>query len=328
MRTIKNSDIVPFLVITFILLCHCQWKPAVNNPEQNEATILEGENTLSYEKLMERLFDPHDEARVIAVRKLALLGESRAAPALIHVLQVDTNKVKVHAARALAFYPGEKTVSALINALRIEDRQVEKAVIESLVTIGNPARGLLQKSIRSSDERIKLLSLHVLGKIAHPEDFPLIKDFFLSENEKEVTIAAQGILQYNSEGINFLLQQFVSGTKELQVEQAAIALAYYPEASRDVFLEALEKGNLMQQASAIEALRIFGDSTSEEIIFPFLQSDANKLVLHSVLALAEIGTTKAIGPLSEAKKRKDPLLDQLIDFSLEKITSRMSEKED
>ena len=94
------------------------------------------------EPLLERLADPDETVRRLAVIDVADLEDDENLPRLAEVLQNDpAASVRAEAARVLAGWDESDVVEALAAALRDPDKDVQKAAASSLSELKDPAMG-------------------------------------------------------------------------------------------------------------------------------------------------------------------------------------------
>ncbi|MHA2497819.1 MAG: HEAT repeat domain-containing protein, partial [Candidatus Hodarchaeales archaeon] len=86
---------------------------------------------------------------------LETINDPRAIEGLFAALTDENVVFRIQAIEALGMTSDPRAITPLIEALKDEDEEVEQAVVEALIAIGEPAIDPLSKALKSPDSRIR-----------------------------------------------------------------------------------------------------------------------------------------------------------------------------
>ncbi len=130
--------------------------------------------------------------RSIAADRLSIVGDPRAAPALIRALRDAKDVVRTSAAEALGVICDPRAVEPLCKVLVDNSGGVQESVAESLVKIGKPSVGPLCKLLLSKRNESREIAADTLIRIGPAAVVSLIN--LLEIKDKEARIRASALL--------------------------------------------------------------------------------------------------------------------------------------
>ena len=103
------------------------------------------------------------EVRAEAALAIALVGDKKDIPLLMHGIVDPDEKISISASRALSFYPEADTEDLLIKTLESIDNLRKPSIIKNLIAAGWKPVGALIKMADSPDKHVAGIALNILG---------------------------------------------------------------------------------------------------------------------------------------------------------------------
>ena len=232
----------------------------------------------AYDALVKAVADPDVAAGSAAVIDLGRLGDKRAAPLLLGVLQDQARhpQFATNAAHALAALAAPEVLEPLLQ----------------LAQTGSP--------------RMREHALAALGGYTDPRVAPLMVTALSDRNEWTRTTAARILanLQY-APAADALLAQYPKETGASPRGEMLRALAALAEPrARDLFTAALTDRDRTVRINGIQGLLALDDETAYDTLLKMLQGTANEDISTAVRLLGNSGRPRAIEPLLQYFQRK------------------------
>lgn len=273
------------------------------------------------ELLVEQLGSEDLEIRKSAVVALGRIGDARATPALIAVLDEDPELV-IPAADALAKIGDPRAFGALLALVGDPHAAVRQAAVGALNSLGLPEMpGHVLPLLEDADPNVRESAVKIAGYFGYTECVELLLERCRDEDERVRRAAVEHLPFLEDErAAPALVRALRNGTPKVRAAAAgAMALAEGPEVSA-ALIEALGDEDswvryfaarslgrqLMAESTdalaalarddsanhvriaAVEALGRIGGETAVRVITPLLKSDEPDLVRVAVEALGKL----------------------------------------
>ena len=192
--------------------------------------------------IRERLVDPDDEVRRLAVIELTPRRDDEARSMLVQALGDESWRVrKVAGEQLLAFGRAEAVVADLVVCLADGDNAgLRNAAAETLARLGSPATAALCRSAKDPDRDVRKFSVDILGEIGEAAGVEILVDALQDEDENVRVAAAEALGR-------------VGGDR-----------------ARDALAGGLDREDLMLRATVLDALARLGAELRASQLEPFL----------------------------------------------------------
>lgn len=283
--------------------------------------------------LIEQLESGDLEIRKSAVVAIGRIGDARAVPALIEILDEDA-EVVVAAANALAKIGDRRAFAALLAHVGNSQAAVRQSVIGALNSLGAPEMpGRVLPLLSDPDPNVRESAVKIAGYFGYPECADLLLQRCHDEDERVRRAAIEHLPYLEDERVTAtLIHSLRHETPRVRAAAAgAMAQAEGPEISNHLLAaladddswvryfaarslgrqkfaagsEALarlardDKSNHVRIA-AVEALGFIGGDGAPGLIAPFVKADESDLVRSAITALGHNSHPDALPPLLEA----------------------------
>jgi HEAT repeat protein len=292
-----------------------------------EALVRHGTGTL---KLLIEQLDAEDvEVRRAAVIALGRIGDATAIPALLRILEDESQAVDV--AQALGQIGDNRALDGLIAIMGSPDSSIRQAAVSAVNSLASPSlRDRIIPLLHDADPNVRESAVKVAGYFGYPE----VEEILLAlceDKDERVRCAAIEHLAYFDTGlvVGVVVQAFKEGSAKVRAAAArALAnlgsseavphllngledsdmwvryfstrsLARHSSAdSIDALHRLLEREKLTPvRIAALDVLGQMGDLRSMEITARLSDSDDAALAAAAVTALGKIGDASAVPPL-------------------------------
>lgn len=282
------------------------------------------------ELLVEQLGSEDLEIRKAAVVALGRIGDARAAPALIAVLDEDP-ELLIPAADALAKIGDPRAFEALLALVGDPNAGVRQSVVGALNSLGSPlmpARVL--PLLGHTDANVRESAVKIAGYFGYPECVELLLERCHDEDER-VRRAAVEHLPYLEEerATPALVRALRHETPKVRAAAAgAMALAEGPEVSASL-IEALRDEDSWVRYFAARSLGRRKIAESADALAALARDDkANHVRLAAVEALGNIGGETAVSAVVPLLKSDEPDLMRVAAAALSRIKNAAARQED
>jgi HEAT repeat protein len=288
--------------------------------------------------LIEQLESEDLDIRKAAVVALGRIGDARATPALIGVLDEDPELV-IPAADALAKIGDPRAFDALLALVGEPHAAVRQAAVGALNSLGSPKMpGRVLPLLSDDDPNVRESAVKIAGYFGYPECADLLLDRCRDEDERVRRAAVEHLPFLEDERATPALARALrEETPKVRAAAAgAMALAEGPEVSaclrealadedpwvRYFAARSLGRRKIVESTdalarlarddksshvriAAVEALGHVGGQDAVGVVAPLVKSDEPDLVRAAVAALGRIPHPDALPPLFEALHSPD-----------------------
>ena len=257
------------------------------------------------ELLVEQLGSEELEIRKSAAVALGRIGDARAVPALVAVLDDDAELV-IAAADALAKIGDARAFEGLLALVGDPGAAVRQAAVGALNSLGSPempARVL--PLLADPDPNVRESAVKIAGYFGYPESADLLLERCADEEERVRRAAVEHLPYLDDErALPALLGALRGGTPKVRAAAAgALAQAEGPEVPAQL-LGALADEDPWVRYFAARSLGRLGAAESAEALARLARSDvASHVRIAAVEALGHIGgeaAARAVAPLVDA----------------------------
>jgi HEAT repeat protein len=288
--------------------------------------------------LIEQLDAEDLDIRRSAVVALGRIGDRRATPALVRVLEADAELI-IPTASALAKLGDPRAFDALLGLVGDADAAVRQAIVGALNSIGSPLMpARIIPLLSDADANVRESAVKIAGYFGYTECADLLLERCRDEDER-VRRAGLEHLPYldDSRVIGTLVNALAHETPRARAS-AASALGHMEEAKAipclvdaladdDSWVRYFAARSLGQRGSlesldalarvaqsdklnhvriaALDALGRIGGERAAAIAEPFVEADDADLRRAAVVALGNIGHAAALPPLLKALRSPD-----------------------
>lgn len=266
------------------------------------------------EPLMNALSDTRSDVVVGAASVLGKLGDKRAVPALITLLDRNADNTGIVAAEALGYLGDTESVDALIRALNGTDNELQSGAARALGYIGDErAVSSLIEAMGSEDFSVRRIAIDALTGIGE-NSIPYLTEALLHSERGVRSGAAECFTQIGytpkteQERINLL----VANEEWLELTQIGAAAV-------EVLIYFTDDANDDIRAGAVVALGKVGGCRAIEILGEIIAADDPIRRREAMSALIDMGA-KAVPELVEIQRvSKNPIQQQAIDQVLDRM---------
>ena len=279
------------------------------------------------ELLVEQLGSEDLEIRKAAVVALGRIGDARAAPALVGVLEEDPELV-IPAADALAKIGDPHAFEALLALVGDPNAGVRQAVVGALNSLGSPSMpGRVLPLLSDPDPNVRESAVKVAGYFGYPECAELLLERCRDEDERVRRAAIEHLPFLEDERATpALVHALRQETPRVRAAAAgAMALAEGPEVSASL-IEALGDEDSWVRYFAARSLGRLRIAESTDALAGLARDDkANHVRIAAVEALGSIGGETAVAAVAPLLKSDDPDLARVAAEALGMTTSEKPE---
>ncbi|MET0645364.1 MAG: HEAT repeat domain-containing protein [Pyrinomonadaceae bacterium] len=277
--------------------------------------------------LVEQLGSEDLEIRKAAVVALGRIGDARAAPALVEVLDEDPELV-IPAADALAKIGDPHAFEALLALVGDPHAGVRQSVVGALNSLGSPlmpARVL--PLLEDEDPNVRESAVKIAGYFGYTECVELLLERCHDEDERVRRAAVEHLPFLEDERATLaLVRALKKETPKVRAAAAgAAALAEGPEVSA-ALIEALGDEDSWVRYFAARSLGRLKIAESADALAALARDDkANHVRIAAVEALGSIGGETAAGAVAPLLKSGDPDLARVAAEALGKLKGERQE---
>src|SRR4051812_10581922 len=290
------------------------------------------------DRLTEQLAQDDLDARRAAAVALGRIGDRRAVPALIGLLESERELI-APAAGALARIGDPRAFEALVSLLGDADLSVRHAAIGALNSIGHPEMGSRMRAllddadvrVRESavkiagyfgyaecvdgvlarctdpDENVRAAALESAAYLDDARTAPVLAAAARSGSARVRAAAARALGQADDESAGETLRLLLHDPDSWVRYFAAIGLGRRGDAAGTAVLEGVAANDQAPHVriAAIEALSATGGESAAGLLAPFVQSDNTEIAAAAVRALGTVSSEAAAEPLRKAVASDD-----------------------
>jgi HEAT repeat protein len=235
---------------------------------------------------------------------LGRLGDARAIPPLIKVLEGEHSLLRLAAAGSLVAI-GEPAVEALLDVVwNSGDADARSRAVETLGQIGSKSIGPPLMRLLQEDDlevTIKYEIVEALGKIGDPDLIETVIQAMTTGDPVMRFRASRALVRMGRgavEGLACLLRE--SANEDVRRSSAEALVQIADSRAVPTLIAALRDDNNLVRKAATEALGKLKDRRAVEALCEALEADTWFVAGGAADALAQIGDEKAIGPLLKA----------------------------
>jgi HEAT repeat protein len=254
------------------------------------------------ELLVEQLASEDLEIRKAAVVALGRIGDARAAPALVGVLDEDPELV-IHAADALAKIGDPRAFEALLALVGDPNAGVRQAVVGALNSLGSPSMpSRVLPLLEDDDPNVRESAVKIAGYFGYPECVELLLKRCHDEDERVRRAAVEHLPFIEDERATpALVRALREETPKVRAAAAgALAQAEGPQVPASL-IEALGDEDSWVRYFAARSLGRLKVAESADALAALARDDrANHVRIAAVEALGSVGgetAARAIAPL-------------------------------
>ncbi|MEQ8189449.1 MAG: HEAT repeat domain-containing protein [Candidatus Eremiobacterota bacterium] len=268
--------IFSFLLTLFPVFSDGNCRYSVNSVAKAESVSFDEELPMSrkVKKFIDDLENPSsdDDTRHTAVWALGNLGDKRAVPCLIKVLEHDKNEnIRSIAAEALGKLEDKQSVKPLIKALKDPDWGVRVDAVYAfgrLKDFSSDAIPSIIECLKDEDETVRMTAARVLGDFKDTRAVdPLCKTLGdKNQRVKTAAISSLGLLG-DSKAVEPLFQLFKQGDSDVIRASVVRSLGEIKsDKSIQYVTEALSDKNIFVRMIAVTTLGKIGDEKTLEVL--------------------------------------------------------------
>jgi HEAT repeat protein len=279
------------------------------------------------ELLVEQLGSEDLEIRKAAVVALGRIGDARAAPALVEVLDEDPELV-IPAADALAKIGDPHAFEALLALVGDPHAAVRQSVVGALNSLGSPLMpGRVLPLLEDDDANVRESAVKIAGYFGYPECVELLLERCHDEDERVRRAAVEHLPFLEDERATpALVRALRHETPKVRAAAAgALALTEGAEASASLIDALGDEDSWVRYfaARSLGQLKLVG---STDALAALAQDDkANHVRIAAVEALGSIGGEMAVRAITPLLKSGEP---DLVRAAAEALGIRKSEQQE
>ena len=277
--------------------------------------------------LVEQLGSEDLEIRKSAVVALGRIGDARAAPALIEVLEEDPELV-IPAADALAKIGDPRAFEALLGLVGDPSAGVRQSVVGALNSLGLPEMpGRVLPLLEDTDPNVRESAVKIAGYFGYPECVELLLERCRDEDERVRRAAVEHLPFLEDERASpALVRALRSETPKVRAAAAgAMALAEGPSVSA-ALIEALGDEDAWVRYFAARSLGRQQVAESALALAALARDDkASHVRIAAVEALGRIGGETAVEAITPLLKSDEPDLARVAAEALGKLKRERQE---
>ena len=282
------------------------------------------------ELLVEQLGSEDLEIRKAAVVALGRIGDARAAPALVEVLDEDPELV-IPAADALAKIGDPRAFESLLALVGDPSAGVRQAVVGALNSLGSPSMpARVLPLLEDDDPNVRESAVKIAGYFGYPECVELLLER-CRDREERVRRAAVEHLPFleDERATPALVRALRHETPKVRAAAAgAMALADGPEVSA-ALTEALGDEDSWVRYFAARSLGRLKVAESTDALAGLAQDDdANHVRIAAVEALGSIGGETALRAIAPLLKSDEPDIARVAAAALGRMENVAARRED
>jgi HEAT repeat protein len=317
-------------------LTHMLGTPAVQH-ELVEAIVRFGAPMVDV--LVEQLGRDDLDTRRAAVAALGHIGDTRAVPALIGLLDEGDRELLVPVAGALARLGDGRALEPLVQLLGDKDVSVRHAAIGALNSIGHPdmaarmrtligdpdplvresgvkiagyfgyapcADGLLERC-RDAVEAVRAAALEHVAFLEDDRVLPVLSAALEGDTPRARAAAAQGLAYVESPAATAALRRGVRDPDSWVRYFSASSLGRQTDAASLPLLETLARADEFQHVriAAVDAIGALGGEAAAGVLAALTESEDAAVATAAVRGLGAVNTASALGPLQRALSGSD-----------------------
>ncbi|MCX7966634.1 MAG: HEAT repeat domain-containing protein [Syntrophorhabdaceae bacterium] len=250
--------------------------------------------------LIEQVYSEDKEIKKSAIIALGRIGDKRAVPALISVLE-DEPEIAILSAGALAKIGDRSAFEALIGHLGERDVRVRQAVISALNSIGHPdmAKRMVEL-LKDDDPIVRESAVKIAGYFGYSECIDLLFERTKDESET-VRYAAIQCLPFleDERALSMIVDALKNDTAKVRAA-AAYALAQLDDKEAFVYLkDALYDPDPWVRYYAAKAIGEKGNPEAIELLSDVVDNDkAEQVRISAIEAIGKIGGANAVSVLA------------------------------
>lgn len=259
------------------------------------------------ELLVAQLESEDLEVRRSAIVALGRIGDERATPALVNML--DEESLAIEAANALAQIGDPEAVDGLLNLVGNSDASIRQAVVSALNSVIPPSMsGRIIPLLHDSDPNVRESAVKIAGYFGYPQAASALLELSRDSNER-VRCAAVEHLPYVEDDRAFavLVHAIKDETPTVRAAAArALGVLDTPEAVRPLIAGLSDEDVWVRYYSA----RALGRRRSEDSVAALKQvierEQFNHVRIAALDSLGQIGGDRIAGIVAELVKDDDP----------------------
>ncbi|MEQ8171053.1 MAG: HEAT repeat domain-containing protein [Candidatus Eremiobacterota bacterium] len=265
-----------FLLTLFPVFSGSNYRYSVNSIAKAESISFDEEIPMSrkVKKFIEDLENPSsdDDTRHTAVWALGNLGDKRAVPCLINVLEHDKNEnIRSIAAEALGKLEDKKAVKPLIKALKDPDWGVRVDAVYAfrrLKDFSSDAVPYIIEKLKDEDETVRMTAAKVLGDFKDTRAVDPLCQTLEDKNQRVKTSAISSLgLLGDSKAVEPLFQLFKDGESDVVRASVVRSLGEIKsDKSIQYVTEALSDKNIFVRMIAVTTLGKIGDEKTLDLL--------------------------------------------------------------
>jgi HEAT repeat protein len=279
------------------------------------------------ELLVEQLGSEDLEIRKAAVLALGRIGDARAAPALIEVLDEDP-ELMIPAADALAKIGDQRAFEALLAHVGDPNAGVRQSVVGALNSLGSPLMpGRVLPLLDDPDPNVRESAVKIAGYFGYPECVEPLLELCRDRDERVRRAAVEHLPFLEDERATpVLVGALRRETPKVRAAAAgALALAEGPEVSASL-IEALGDEDSWVRYFAARSLGRLQVAESADALAGLARDDrANHVRIAAVEALGSIGGERATAAITPLLDSDDPDLARVAAATLGKLRGERQE---
>jgi HEAT repeat protein len=258
--------------------------------------------------LIEQLESEDLEIRKAAVLALGRIGDARAVPALIEVLEEDA-ELTIAAADALAKIGDPRAFESLLARVGDPSAAVRQAVIGALNSLGSPempARVL--PLLSDADPNVRESAVRIAGYFGYPECADLLLERCLDEDERVRRAAVEHLPYLEDERATpALVRALRHETPKVRAAAAgAMAQAEEPEVSTHLIEALADEDSWVRYFTARTLGRLSVKESAEALAGLVRDDKSNHVRIAAVEALGHIGGETAVRDISPLVNSDEP----------------------
>jgi len=292
------------------------------------------------DRLIEQVHDSDLATRRAAVIALGHIGDVRAVPALVAVIERDDRDLLGPVAGALARLGDARAFEPLVGLLGDDDLAVRHATIGALNSIGHPAmaarmRTLLEApdaNVRESavkiagyfgyrecaegllarchdpDEAVRAAALEHVAYLDDPRVLPLLVEALERDTPRARAAAVQALAHVSSADVLAVLGR-ASGDDDQWVRYFSVtSLGRQVDRASLPILQRAAEHDVHQpvRIAAVEAIGAIGGDTAADLLARLTNAPVEEVSIAAITALGQTGSTHALEPLRRALTDGNP----------------------